>query len=241
MEPVAEMNELMERIRRAADRENGASAASPGVGGAGSDLPPLSETLPRFMVSALTVDILDQAKQMLPSARRKNEVSKTVPKLLRPLYRNQGGFNGVLLEVIERLITANRQLAEQMGQFRDWAEAVGQDSLQNRAWATATDLRLEAFRDERLVEIEVRLNRLEQSPGTIEHPPKGSTATSALAAVHAGDQPPLETRLAEISARTGRLEAEHESHAELANQLRAQQARLAQLEAQLARLQTPAA
>ncbi len=232
MEPVAEPNELIERIRRAADRENGASAPGPGAGGPGPDLPPLSEALPRLMVSALTIDILDQAKQILVRAHGKNEVSKTVPKLLRPLYRNQGGFNGVLLEVVERLITANRQIAEQMGQFRDWAEAVGHDRMQSRAWATATDLRLETFRDERLVEIEVRLNRLEFPPGHAATPPTGST-----------NHPSAEARLTDLLARTERLETERTHRTQVAdqsrNQLHEQQVRLERLEAQLARLPAP--
>ncbi len=197
MEPAADLNELTERIRRAADRENGANAVAPNASGPVPGVPPLSEALPAFMVSALTADILDQAKQMLPRAHRKNEVPKTVPKLLRPLYRNQGGFNGVMLEVIERLVTANRQLAEQMGQFRDWADAVGQDSVQNRAWAAAMERRLEAFRDERLVEIEVRLNRLEQQHAPTENRPPNSPAASSSAA-----------SLTECLARVERLEAQ---------------------------------
>ncbi len=238
MEPVAEPNELMERIRRAADRENAAQAATHGAGGsAGEARPPLSETLPRFMASALTIDLLDQAKHLLPSAHRKNEVPKNVPKLLRPLYRNQGGVNGVLLEVVERLVTANRQLAEQMAQLRDWSDAVGQDSLQNRAWATATDLRLEAFREERLLEIEVRLNRLEQPPGN------GSPslpAPSRPAASATGEPLSLEDRFSALTARLARLETDRASRAELADPLGVRPGRLTESEAPLARLQSPA-
>ena len=170
MEPVVDLNELTERIRRAADRENGVHAFTPSAGGPAGGGSPFSGNLPTQIESALTADILDQAKQMLPGARRKNDVPTTVPKVLRPLYRNQGGFNGVMIEIIERLVTANRQLAEQVGQWRDWAEAMGQESAQNRAWAATTDQRLEAFRDERLVEMEVRLNRLEEQLARRETP-----------------------------------------------------------------------
>ena len=59
-----------------------------------------------------SVDTLSkQADHLIAQAELKIKVGDGVPKLLRPLWRNQGGYNGALLRTVETLRDANRVLA----------------------------------------------------------------------------------------------------------------------------------
>ena len=159
MEPPVEINELMERIRRAVNAQRRAEGQpddpSPrlipvAISGplpipAAPDLPPRDEPGREALEAALA-----EAASMLPRARQKTDVSAGVPKILRPLYRNQGGFNGILLEASGRLLEANRLLELQNSQLRerlgaleaavarqhDWAVAVAMAHDEQREWMT---------------------------------------------------------------------------------------------------------
>ena len=142
MEPSIELDELMERIR-AATRESDLDVAQPA---AETVFPSVPESVPMPPPPVLAdQDALElalaEAASMLPRARKKTEVGAGVPAVLRSLFRNQGGFNGILLETINRLLDANRQLQERVSalervsaQQHDWAVAVSRLQEQQRAW-----------------------------------------------------------------------------------------------------------
>jgi len=163
MEPVVELKELTERICLAAERANSANYSDPGFKGSWPESASREETLPQFITAAINDGTLDNLERLLPRAHQKNAVSGSVPKLLRPLFRNQGGFNAVLLNVAECLVSLARQIVERMGTLHEWADSVGQEMARNRSWVAATEIRLQTFKDERLIQIEARLHRLEQS------------------------------------------------------------------------------
>ncbi len=140
MEPSIELDELMERIR-AATRE-----ANQGVAQTGSALPPVPESVPVSPRHAAPdmpnghddlEQVLAEAASMLPRARQKTEVSAGVPAALRSLFRNQGGFNGILLETVGRLLDANQQLQQQNTQLQVRLDALEQTVAQQHDWAVA--------------------------------------------------------------------------------------------------------
>ncbi len=156
MEPSIELDELMERIR-AATRESAQGASQPG-----SALPLMLEPVPSPPPAAAPGTLngqddlelaLAEAASMLPRARRKTEVSAGVPTVLRSFFRNQGGFNGILLETVNRLLDANRLLQQQNMQLQtrlttleqisaqqhDWAAAVSRAQAQQREWMQALE------------------------------------------------------------------------------------------------------
>lgn len=187
MEPSVELNELMQRIRQAANQENGLVGGSSRVLSADSDLPPVPEPLPPPVAVGGTAGddgpvrtdvLLADALAMLGRGQKKNAVSESVPKLLRPLYRNQGGVNAVVLAALGNLVEANRNLRQQnyelnerLVEFHTWAHSVAQASAEIRDWMFVADARLQSLAEGRLAQIEARLTRLEEpklSDGTRE-------------------------------------------------------------------------
>ena len=139
MKPQVDAAELAERIRREARRHrakafpSSVDAESAGFDHNGAFLaapPVLAFTEPGgFSCEGL----LAQAKSMLERARGKTVVGKGVPKILRPLFRNQGGYNDIVLESLERLREVSRSLAVENAQLRlhiqrqtEWMDAVVQ-------------------------------------------------------------------------------------------------------------------
>ncbi len=141
MEPPIELDELMERIR-AATRDSAQGLSQPG-----SALPPLPEPVPMPPPPAAPAGAwpgqddlavaLAEAASMLPRARQKTEVRAGVPTVLRSLFRNQGGFNGILVETFSRLLDANRQLQQQNVQLQARVAALEQTAPQRQDWAVA--------------------------------------------------------------------------------------------------------
>ena len=146
MEPPIELDELMERIRAAASAKRQAEGipehAAPrpiqppipdGLSIPPAQRPPLDAGVDR---AALEVALVEVAS-MLPRARQKTEVGAAVPPLLRSFFRNQGGFNGVLLETASRLLDANRQLQRQNVQLQERLESMEASFAQQHAWTVA--------------------------------------------------------------------------------------------------------
>jgi hypothetical protein len=135
-----EVTELMERIRqeaRAQLRQNGnAFGEAPRVElpALADPLPPLSlPPAPRLASADPAADwppAWETLLDMVARARSKITVDTRLPGWLRPLFRNQGGYNGILLEAVERLTEANQQLQEQI-------EILRVDLQTQRAWQTA--------------------------------------------------------------------------------------------------------
>ena len=107
MEPPVELDELMERIRAAAARPG-----QPSIPGTLSALitPPVPDAAQERAALELA---LAEAAALLPKAGKRTAVRASVPKILRPLYRNQGGFNDTVLELFDCLLEVNQQLRRQ--------------------------------------------------------------------------------------------------------------------------------
>ncbi len=132
----ADPGELLERIRREARRhqQDVPSPAAPASYGDAESSP-----LPAAPVFAMPPpggfsceSLLAQTASMVERARGKTTVRKSVPKILRAFWRNQGGYNDIMLEALERLRKANGLLAAENIQLRghvhrqtEWMEAAG--------------------------------------------------------------------------------------------------------------------
>ncbi len=139
-----DVTELMERIRREgqAQRRNGDSPGEP----TRLELPALAAPLPPppppaparpFAAGAGTnaVPIWEVVADLAARARRKITVGTWLPVWLRPLARNQGGFNGIVLEAIERLGQSQREWQERMQeQLQDQLAALRADFQAQQAW-----------------------------------------------------------------------------------------------------------
>lgn len=161
MEPPVEIDELMERIRaavRAQHQDDAAPARAPlpihppiPASLSTVSMPP---GLPGAERERAALELaLAEAASLIPRAGRKTQVRKSVPKIFRPLYRNQGGFNGIVLEAMERLLEANQQLRRQNVRFQeqldgletalkrqhDWIAAAAHTHEQHREWMLAVE------------------------------------------------------------------------------------------------------
>lgn len=128
--------ELMQRIRREARRHESlafpsGTAPDQANGGDGRTLPPVPVFAAAQPGGFSCESLLAQVGNMLDRARGKTTVRKSVPTLLRPLARNQGGYNDIVLEALERLREANRLLMVENVQLRlhvqrqtEWMQAV---------------------------------------------------------------------------------------------------------------------
>ncbi len=177
MIPPLPTQEIADRIARAArdadayDRRRTAEAIARG------ELPPVPDAVLPPPVSVASADSaeplvkghpLDEAANMLPRARSKITVPAGTPEFLRPFKRNQGGFNFVLLEAMEQLVLANRQLQRQNRELRErvvsihgWMNAAAQTSQLDHGWMHAADSQLRALDAGRLAALEARLAALE--------------------------------------------------------------------------------
>lgn len=136
MKSQIESAELMQRIRREARRHENlafppAASADLANAGNGRTLPPAPVFVAAQPGGFSCESLLAQVGNMLDRARGKTTVRKSVPKLLRPLSRNQGGYNDIVLEALERLREANRLLMVENVQLRlhlqrqtEWMQAV---------------------------------------------------------------------------------------------------------------------
>ena len=137
--------ELTERIRQEARRHRGDASTAPAASDAeASLLPPAPVFVPTPPGGFSCESLLAQTAAMVERARTKTTVRKSVPKLLRALTRNQGGYNDIVLEALERLREANRLLMVENVQLRghiqrqtEWMDAASRV-------ITGLDTRLEA-------------------------------------------------------------------------------------------------
>ena len=111
--------ELTERIRREARRHRGDAVAAPASSvEEASPLPPTPVFALAQSGGFSCESLLAQTAAMIERARTKTTVRKSVPKLLRAFWRNQGGYNDIVLEALERLREANRLLMVENLQLR---------------------------------------------------------------------------------------------------------------------------
>ena len=169
-----EPSQLADRIRLAARQASGGQRRVTADSIARGELPPVPEPLPppsapvrrpgSLDKPSVSEHPLEEAADMVPRARRKIEVSDSVPGLLRPLLRNQGGFNHILLEALDRLVEVNRQLQRQNQELHErlvtmhtWMNQAAHASSLDRDWMQAVENRLRGISEERLVALETRI------------------------------------------------------------------------------------
>ena len=115
--PEIDVNELMERVRAEVGRRNLAPLQGNGSDGtAGNILPPVCFLAP-FSPLAVPRQVDTKEERLtniLERAREKTEVSKRIPKLLRRLFRKQGGYNKLLLESVAVLTKTNVELNKRL-------------------------------------------------------------------------------------------------------------------------------
>ena len=128
--PEIDVNQLMERIRAEVARRRDLGLLQRNGSGQG-----VSTVLPQVhflaplppMVSPRRIDVKEERlTSILQRAREKTEVSKRIPKLLRRLFRKQGGYNKLLLESVAVLTRTNVELNKRL------QELAGAFEIQNR-------------------------------------------------------------------------------------------------------------
>ena len=128
--PEIDVNQLMERIRaEVARRRDLGLLQRNGSGHAVSTVLPQVHFLAPLppMVSPRRIDVKEERlTSILQRAREKTEVSKRIPKLLRRLFRKQGGYNNLLLESVVVLTRTNVELNKRL------QELAGAFEIQNR-------------------------------------------------------------------------------------------------------------
>ena len=128
--PEIDVNQLMERIRaEVARRRDLGLLQRNGSGHAVSTVLPQVHFLAPLppMVSPRRIDVKEERlTSILQRAREKTEVSKRIPKLLRRLFRKQGGYNKLLLESVAVLTRTNVELNKRL------QELAGAFEIQNR-------------------------------------------------------------------------------------------------------------
>src|SRR6266581_3124902 len=158
--PEIDVNQLMERIRaEVARRCDLGLLQRNGSGHAVSTVLPQVHFLAPLppMVSPRRIDVKEERlTSILQRAREKTEVSKRIPKLLRRLFRKQGGYNKLLLESVAVLtrtnVELNKRLQELAGAFErqnrwlsDLSSARDADAAWMRAAATVINAVGEEF------------------------------------------------------------------------------------------------
>src|SRR5215475_966734 len=137
--PEIDVNQLMERIRaEVARRRDLGLLQRNGSGHAVSAVLPQVHYLAPLppMVSPRRIDAKEERlTSMLQRAREKTEVSKRIPKLLRRLFRKQGGYNNLLLESVAVLTRTNVELNKRL------QELAGAFELHNRWLSDLSNVR----------------------------------------------------------------------------------------------------
>ena len=128
--PEIDVNQLMERIRaEVARRRDLGLLQRNGSGDAVSTVLPRVHSVAPLppMVSPGRIHVKEERlTSILQRAREKTEVSKRIPKLLRRLFRKQGGYNKLLLEGVAVLTKTNVELNKRL------QELAGAFEIQNR-------------------------------------------------------------------------------------------------------------
>jgi SAM-dependent methyltransferase len=245
--PEIDVNQLMERIHaEVARRRDLGLLQRNGSGHAVSTVLPQVHFLASLppMVSPRHIDVKEERlTSILQRAREKTEVSKRIPKLLRRLFRKQGGYNKLLLESVAVLtrtnVELNKRLQELAGAFEmqnrwlsDLSSARDADAAWMRAAATII-ASVPQHRESVLASTNAlaeQINTLEQRNAATDEQLDGLRAQSAHMAEH------LRNAQSELDGMTGlrsefdragehlrNLQSEADRFAEQASRIQAQQ------------------
>jgi len=146
--PEIDVNQLMERVRREAGRlrSNAQIVSSPGANARRPILPIVPEPLaaPPLTLSHPIDPAQNRTEEKLQKARGMIEVSTSIPKMFRRLFRRQGGFNRATLETVTSLAKSDlklqkrvRELTTAMEQQSQWTHLLVEQRQTESAWMRA--------------------------------------------------------------------------------------------------------
>lgn len=161
---------------------------------------------------------LAEVAVLLPRAREKSMVSDRVPPWLRPMFRNQGGFNGVLLETCSRLATVSQHLGQENTRLRGRVVGLTADVasltahvgvLTDHAVSLANHLAVQNVRIDALTQT-VETLVATGAPDALARLDRLETRVEARENHHAGTLNRLETQADQHAAALARLETQGE-------------------------------
>ena len=124
MKSREEVDALAEHIREEV-RRHGDRLPTPT---APAETPPAERPMPEVPVvpasngsPSATDALLAETGRLIAQAQSKTQVHGSVPKPLRPFWRNQGGYNSAVLRTVETLRDTNQQLAAENARLREQA------------------------------------------------------------------------------------------------------------------------
>jgi O-antigen chain-terminating methyltransferase len=237
--PEIDVNQLMERVRaEAAKIPARPRRVRPGANGAMPALPaiPSLPQAPSVWIPGGVTPRKEKLDELLLNTRQKTEVSSSIPKFLRGLFRKQGSYNKGVLDSIKVLAQSNQELAKRvheigtcLGQLNGWILALHQHRDADVQWMTAaaSSFAMMARHREELRDLETDLQtQLEEQQ---------ATASQRVGEIEARIQ-----RLGEIEARVqrvGEIEAQVQRLGEIETQAAAAAAqRLSEIETRVERL-----
>lgn len=154
--PDIDVSELMERIRLEAAKVQHMQVTNAPVAGTSPLALPQPPPVFRFPPAKTLKSRKEKLDSLLARAREKTEV-KGIPKLLRRLFRKQGGFNRLLLEATSVLVQTNDILVEQVRglqaaqasweQQSQWSQQTFQSRLERWSEQLRWNQQLNAFRE----------------------------------------------------------------------------------------------
>ena len=114
--PEIDVNQLMERVRaEAAKIPLRPRRARPGADEALRGLPeiPALPSAPAVWIPGAVTPRKEKLDELLRNTRQKTEVSSSIPRFLRGLFRKQGSYNKGVLDSIKVLAQSNEELAKE--------------------------------------------------------------------------------------------------------------------------------
>ena len=172
-----DVEDLMLRIRREVDRRQAALPQLAGSNGH-SLLPPLQAPAlpppPTLYVSDGAAPV-ERFQKLAAAALQKTEVDRRIPKLLRRLFRKQGGFNKLLLDIGSLLFKSNAKLHQKNSEvvayltaqnhwFQDWVE----DRKREKEWLGTICPLINQF-NAKIARVEGLLTDLQQTVNDVEN------------------------------------------------------------------------
>jgi chromosome segregation ATPase len=227
-----EVASLLEKIRHYADEAvlNGhGTGKGAGSGVAGEHWPPIPAgdmpappPVPAVEAFPPADPVpLAEAATLVPRAAQKMAVHPAIPGFLRPMFRNQGGFNGILLQTCGRLVEVSEHLQQENAYLRArldamadhlreqnaWLASLAQANTEGRQWQRAAQgriARVEQRLEQRFEEYDGRCNRaeirLDRAEGLLD-------GVRAAANEHGGALARLETQVDQQQVWTQELQA----------------------------------